>query len=188
MKQGHLLCMKPGSRHPSHLWPPAVGRDLPPGSHKDLTEALKNGMESTWTENLIGLNPSLTISNYFGIDISFYKINVSLPEVEFLAFVAKSKPFHFKGSDRDEPDAVLTVLIEDEFCRLENMEYHIYSVSFVSTFLSISLTCTHSLYYSYFYISKLDGGCGYGKIVQATGPGSEDSLETVISFPEGQLF
>ncbi|KAI5152672.1 General Transcription And Dna Repair Factor Iih Helicase Subunit Xpd [Manis pentadactyla] len=59
-------------------------------------------------------------------------------EVEFLAFVAKSKPFHFKGSNRDEPDAVLTVLIEDEFCRLENMEYHIYSVIRFGLLLEIS--------------------------------------------------
>lgn len=42
---------------------------------------------------LIGLNPSLTISNYFGIDSPAYKINVSLPKVEFLALVTSPNNF-----------------------------------------------------------------------------------------------
>lgn len=76
-------------------------------------------------KNLIGLNPSLTISNYFGIDISFYKINVSLPGVEFLAFVAKSKPFHLKGSNRDEPDTVLFLL------KMNSADWRTWSTTFI---------------------------------------------------------
>lgn len=142
MKQGHLLCMKPGSGGPSYMSPPVVGGGwgggvvlvTHPGLHKDFTGALKNEMESTWIENLIGLNFSLTISNYFGIDSSSYKMNVSLPKVEFFCLGCKCKQLCLKYSIRDEPDMILSVLfILDEFCRLENMKHHIYSMSFVLT-------------------------------------------------------
>lgn len=58
-------------------------RGTHPRFQRNFTGAVKHGMESTWTVNLIGLNPSLTISNDFWTDNSSYNMNVFLPSVGF---------------------------------------------------------------------------------------------------------